>query len=380
MLTNGNDILRVGAGQEVNGLGGADEFTWLGGNATIHGGDTGERYDDNVYMDKTGGDRLFISEEVRLTFTSTEDGTARAASGTLVFDGIERIHLSNGNDVIRASGATVDRWGLSIWAGGGNDDIVGSRAGDFIDGGAGNDTIRAGGGNDFIQSSTGNDLIYGGDGNDNIRWGQGNFQEVVGNDTIYGGAGHDLINVWIKDGYLTNGKGVAVDIVKINADGAMKLTAETDIGGAHSTLKAQGFEQGWTHQGMDTVDGSKAQIVGTAGMCWNTRWGDDLLTGTNGNDTLEGGEGRDTITGGKGDDLISANGEFYNWQTPGDGDQDTLIFRTGHGHDTVIGFDAGLDILDLGGRSYSITDTRAGTLLTAGQDTILLAGIHDFEV
>ena len=26
------------------------------------------------------------------------------------------------------------------------------------------------------------------------------------------------------------------------------------------------------------------------------------------------------------------------------------------------------------------TDTAAGTLLTAGQDSILLAGIHDFEV
>lgn len=55
---------------------------------------------------------------------------------------------------------------------------------------------------------------------------------------------------------MTNGKGVAVDILKINADGSMKLTAETDIGGAHSTLKAQGFELGWTHQGKDTVDGS----------------------------------------------------------------------------------------------------------------------------
>ena len=380
MPTNGNDILRVGAGQEVYGLGGADEFTWLGGNATIHGGDTGERYDDNVYLDKTGGDRLFISEAVRLTFTSTEDGTARAASGTLVFDGIERVHLSDGNDVIRAGGATVDRWGLSIWAGGGNDDIVGSRAGDFIDGGAGNDTIRAGAGDDFIQSSTGNDLIYGGDGNDNIRWGRGDFHEVIGNDTIYGGAGQDLINVWVKDGYLTNGKGVAVDILKINADGAMKLTAETDIGGAHSTLKAQGFELGWTHQGMDTVDGSNAQVLGTAGMWWNTRWGNDVLIGTSGDDTLDGGSGRDTITGGAGNDIISASGDVWDERWTGDGERDTLIFRAGHGHDTVIGFDAGLDVLDLGGRSYTITETRAGMVLTAGQDTILLSGIHDFEV
>jgi Ca2+-binding RTX toxin-like protein len=380
MPTNGNDILRIGAGQEVYGLGGADDFTWLGGNATIHGGDGGENYDDNVYMDKTGGDRLHISEAVKINFSSTEDGVAVAKSGSLVFDGIERIHLGDGNDVIRAGNANVERWGLSIWAGGGNDDIIGSKAGDFIDGGAGNDTIRAGAGDDFVQSSTGNDLIYGGAGNDNIRWGQGNFQEVIGNDTIYGGSGHDLINVWVKDGYLTNGKGVAVNIVKVNNDGAMKLTAETDIGGAHSTLKAQGFEQGWTHQGMDTVDGSGAQIVGETGMRWSTRWGDDILIGTSGNDTLEGGEGRDTITGGKGNDLISANGEFWNLNTHGDGYQDTLIFRAGDGHDTVIGFDANVDVLDLGGRNYTITDTREGTVLTAGQDSILLYGIHDFYI
>ena len=74
--------------------------------------------------------------------------------------------------------------------------------------------------------------------------------------------------------------------------------------------------------------------------------------------------------------MISANGEFYNLNARGDGDQDTLIFR--HDHDTLLGFDAGLDIPDLGGRSY--TDTGAGTLLTAGQDAILLAGDHDFEV
>ncbi|MFT4015039.1 MAG: calcium-binding protein [Paracoccus sp. (in: a-proteobacteria)] len=282
-----------------------------------------------------------------------------------------RDRSSTCSDQRRGGGWHQPDQGPSFWEGGGNDDIVGSRAGDFIKGGAGNDTIRAGADDDFIQSSTGNDLIYGGAGDDNIRWGQGNFEEVIGNDTIYGGTEHDLINVWVKDGYLTNGKGVEVKITKVFSDGTMKLTAETDIGGAHSTLKTQGFEQGWTHQGMDTVDGSGAQIVGTAGMLWNTRWGDD---------SLMGGEGRDTITGGKGDDLISANGEYYNLNTVGDGDQNTLIFHAGHGHDTVLGFDVGIDILDLGARSYTATETRAGTLLTARQDMILLSGIHDFEL
>ena len=65
---------------------------------------------------------------------------------------------------------------------------------------------------------------------------------------------------------------------------------------------------------------------------------------------------------------------------PGDGDADTIIFRAGHGHDTVLAFDMGVDVLDLGGRDYIAADTAAGTLLTYGDDSILLAGIHDFEV
>lgn len=390
MPTNGNDIINVASGQNIDGLGGADEFTWLGGNATIAGGDTGEAYDSNVYMDKTGGDRLFIDASlggVKATLTSTENGTIVAGSSTLKFTGIERLHFGDGNDTIRAGSAVLNTphdgtpvHGLSIWAGGGDDNVVGSAGEDFIDGGSGNDTIYAGDGSDFIQSSTGNDLIYGGDGDDNIRWGQGNSAEIVGNDTIYGGGGNDIINVWIKDGYTPNGLGVAVQIKKISAEGSMNLSAETDLGGAHSKLTAQGFEHGWTHEGKDTVDGSGAQLSGSTGMLWNTRWGDDILIGTSGNDTLEGGPGKDTITGGAGNDLISANGEYYNLNTVGDGDADTLVFRAGHGQDTVIGFDQGIDTLDLGSSAYTISDTTNGTLLTAGQDSILLYGIHSFEL
>ena len=48
--------------------------------------------------------------------------------------------------------------------------------------------------------------------------------------------------------------------------------------------------------------------------------------------------------------------------------------------DTVIGFDKGLDIIDLGGNEYTVRDTSQGTVLTHGTDTILLYGIHDFEI
>lgn len=72
------------------------------------------------------------------------------------------------------------------------------------------------------------------------------------------------------------------------------------------------FEQFWTHEGRDTVTGANADVgVGATGIWFNTRWGDDILTGTNGRDTLEGGDHADTINGGRGDDIISMFEEAY---------------------------------------------------------------------
>lgn len=392
MPTQSNDVIRMdSAVKTLNANGGDDVIYWrpTSGVFTYAGGDNNERYDSNFYLDKTGGDRLIIEGKVgvNVTFLTTESGKVVASPGTLNFTGMERLQLGDGNDTVDASNAkinaahgTTPQHGLSIWAGDGNDLIIGSNHGDFIDGGAGNDTIRAGNGSDFIQSSTGNDLINGGGGVDNIRWGRGDFTEVIGNDTIDGGAGQDVINVWVKDGYNTNGKGVEVKIQSIKADGSMTLGAETDIGGAHSTLSATGFEIGWTHQGKDTVSGANASLGGSTGMWWNTRWGDDRLTGTSGNDTLDGGSGRDTITGGRGDDQISCSGDVWDERFSGDGSADTLIFQRGFGHDTVLGFESRLDSLQYdSGMSYSARETGQGTLLTFNTgDTILLSNVFDF--
>lgn len=129
------------------------------------------------------------------------------------------------------------------------------------------------------------------------------------------------------------------------------------------------------------MTGANASIgVNATGIQFNTRWDNDLLIGSNGRDTLEGGEDRDTIEGGRGDDLISANGDFTNWQAPGDGDVDTLVFHAGFGHDTVLAFDVGLDILQFDrGMTYSVSEVSRGTLLTFNTgDTILLSNVFDF--
>jgi Ca2+-binding RTX toxin-like protein len=380
MPTEYDDSITVRSAQEEWGLGGADEFHWSGGSAKIHGGDNNERYDPNVYGERTGGDRLIVegNSNVRVKFRSTEDGKAEMSGDTLNFTGIERVYLSSGNDTVNASDASIDRYALSIYADSGNDKIIGSRGGDFIDPGIGDDFVRAGDGEDFVQASRGDDRVFGGGGNDNSRWGQGNFNEAVGDDKISGGADYDLINVWIKDGWLNSG-GVSVKVTKVNSEGSMSGKSETDIGGGHSTLKFSSFEQGWTHEGQDKVSGANADLAGQAGMRWNTRWGDDVLIGSRGDDTLEGGDGRDKITGGRGDDLISANQDYTNMNAPGDGVRDELVFRQGDGHDTVLAFDAGVDQLKLGGRDYDIEVTGQGTLLDfGGGDTILLRNVFDY--
>src|SRR5690606_1088872 len=140
--------------------------------------------------------------------------------------------------------------------------------------------------------------------------------------------------------------------------------AISTMGDVTSTLRFRSFEQGWTHQGNDTVTGADA-IIGDdwRGFRFGTRWGNDLLTGSRGNDTLEGGPGSDTIEGGAGDAHTSANGASSDPRETGDGDADVLIFHSGHGDDTVRGFDAGVDVLRFDA-AYAATETADGTLLT----------------
>jgi hypothetical protein len=64
--------------------------------------------------------------------------------------------------------------------------------------------------------------------------------------------------------------------------------------------------------------------------------GDDTLFGDGGNDMLAGGAGDDVLDGGTGDDVL--------WGADG---ADTIVFRDGYGHDVVMDFDVGADVVAL---------------------------------
>lgn len=372
---------------------GNDIIYWnpLDGNANING--LGDQFDSNVYqpyqgsVGPTNGDMLRIegSQAAFIRLDSWNQGAATVGSATASFVNVERVFGTTGNDTVRAGQVEAsgpDGHGISVFTGNGDDNIMGSRFGDFIDPGAGNDTVFAGDGDDFVNGSRGDDLIYGGAGNDNIRWGQGAEDgnwgtggKAFGDDTVYGGGGSDVINIWANNWDV---EGANVTVTKVFADGAQKGFATIDWTGVLEKLEFQGFEQIWTHGGRDTFSAAGAQIVGDMGARYNARWGDDILIGSNGNDTLEGGDGADTITGGAGDDLISGTNDFYRMDAPADAEVDTFIFRSGHGHDTVLAFGDN-DILDLGDRQYSVSVTDQGTLLTFNaQDSILLSNVFDF--
>ena len=370
--TTTHDLLTATSEHDrITALSGDDVIRWTpAGHDTLDAGTDGESYDPNPYnTGNPGGDRLHIEGATGawVKLGTTTDGIVKVGGASMTFTGVDRLHLTDGADTLRAGGATFeDGRGLTVFARGGNDNIVGSLFDDVIDGGSGNDTIWAGGGDDFVQSSTGDDLIYGGSGMENIRWGLGD-DVAAGNDTIYGGTGEDLINIWSVD---LDGRGA--NVVWTSAFGGRAVST---MGDTTSIMRFRGFEQGWTHQGNDTVTGADA-VIGEDGRGFRhaTRWGDDLLTGSRGDDTLEGGDGRDTIEGGAGNDIISANVAFYDPAAPGDGAADVLIFHAGHGDDTVRGFDAGLDVLRFDG-AYTATETADGTLLTNGADSVLLDGV-----
>jgi Ca2+-binding RTX toxin-like protein len=106
--------------------------------------------------------------------------------------------------------------------------------------------------------------------------------------------------------------------------------------------------------------------------------GDDVINGKEGNDRLSGGRGDDTLKGGAGNDVMDG----------GKGD-DAFVFTAGFGDDRIKDFDANpnggqdlIDISDLGitsdnfAASVTITDLGRDTLVTIGDDSILLEDVN----
>lgn len=94
--------------------------------------------------------------------------------------------------------------------------------------------------------------------------------------------------------------------------------------------------------GNDTISGGAGRdlLVGSAG--------DDLLEGNGSNDRLYGGNDQDTLRGGLGADFL--NGGKGNDTLEGGRGADRFWLQPGHGVDTILDFELGIDRIVLGGR------------------------------
>ncbi|MCV3274020.1 fasciclin domain-containing protein [Roseobacter sinensis] len=83
--------------------------------------------------------------------------------------------------------------------------------------------------------------------------------------------------------------------------------------------------------------------------------GNDVGFGGDGHDIILGGRGMDTLTGGLGDDTLF-----------GGRDADIFVFNTGDGHDRIVRFEDGLDLIDLSGTAFESFADLEGAIKQKG--------------
>jgi Ca2+-binding RTX toxin-like protein len=196
-----------------------------------------------------------------------------------------------------------------VYAGSGNDVIIGSSGRDYINAGSGKNTIYGGAGNDVLVTHDGPALSSGSAiGSLGLALSSGS---ITGPQTLYGGAGDDYL---------------------IGASGNDKL-----FGGS-------GNDNLIGNDGNDHLDG------GT---------GDDYLSGNKGNDVLKGGAGNDhyLFTRGEGRDSIqesTSNPADIDTAYLGLGDSSQLVYFR-KGNDLILGYKDG------GGEQITIRNQFVGT-------------------
>ena len=263
------------------------------------------------------------------------------------------------------------KYGATINAGGGYDQVYGSDFNDTINGGegvnylhgeGGDDIITGGNGMDIITGDDGNDIINGKDGIDSISGGKGNdtLTGGSGGDTFYfnSGDGVDVITdatlgdvIWFSDAkssnlrYAKNGNNL-----EIYYDSAYDQNNKVTVQNYYKT-KAENRVKTLRDSTYNATDLSTVDVTAISGSGKiNGNGEDNILLGSAKADTIKGlaGDddisayaGNDNIYGGKGNDIINAGtGKNNIYYSLGDGD-DTILY--GGGSDTLV-FDKGTTV------------------------------------
>lgn len=182
-------------------------------------------------------------------------------------------------------------------------------------------------------------------------------------DTINGGAGDDIIAGLFGADVLNGGDGSDTLDYSLSLGGVtVDLTLNTASGGHAAGDSISNFENVLGTAYNDTLTGNALANNLNGGA------GDDLLSGGAGNDVLSGGTGADTITGGTGSDSISLGVDAV---------EDTVVFASGDGVDTITNFVAGTDTVRF--TDFTTLDLLPASILhqtNAAGAAVMLSGAH----
>ena len=273
----------------------------------------------------------FIANPNGTQFSKGLNGTTLMTEGN-ESGSVIRSYVSevNTNQQLSATALNVQ----NIYAGGGDDTLLGNSGSNWLSGGLGSDTFDAGDGDDVL-------LI--------------DADDLAAN--INAGAGIDVVQV-------VGDRGVLFDMARAQA--------EVFVGGAGDDFVYGGGSQSVFLRG---GGGADTLMGGAANDVLSGEDGDDHLSGGAGNDLLRGHRGRDRLVGGTGDDVLDGGLEddFL------DGGEGNDVLIGGRGDDVLHG-GAGIDaaqfdgsyadyrITKLDDRAWRVVDTREGR---DGSDTLL---------
>ncbi len=368
-LLDGDDTIR--AIEDIVGSSLSDTLVGDNGVNTLFGG-----HDNDILDGGDGDDQLFGGGEDD-TFVSK-----KALDGVDVYDGgdgSDSVDYSSLNEQIDVTLNGVDDGSVSI--SGGNSDIlknieniIGSRADNYIAGDAnkniltgniGRDTLEGGDGDDTLIGKSNEDVLLGGDGDDRLEGGNDNDRLVGGanDDSLYGDGGDDTLIGGSGDDYIEGG----------THDGeGDTLSYENALSFVKVNLKNSNPQYTGASTNTDTIRGIE-NILGSNY--------DDTIEGDGGNNLLDGGDGVDTISfenvnngvdidlkidiaqdTKEGEDTV-VNFENIIGSQYGDhlyGDDDINIIDAKDGSDTIIGAKGDDDLRGGFGNDIFIAETGDG--------------------
>jgi serralysin len=257
--------------------------------------------------------------------------------------------------------------------------LTGSSGGDAMFGMGGNDTLSGGGGNDYLMGGLGIDKLYGGNGDDKLNL---TTEAVAYSHTngvfelLDGGAGKDNAHIDATGSSVDN---TPTDTVSVSAMGggkyAVGIDGNSEFGG--STIATTTGIESFTFK----ETGPALSFTGNIGSTGPAI----TVTATNGNDIFCGGGENSTVSLLGGNDRAVISGGSDTVTLGGGADTvDFSFFYNGARKGTVTDFKVGEDDLNLDGwnsaNAPTVTEDTGGTWIKGGDDSLYLAGVHDFDI